>query len=283
MAPRPEICIIGRGRLGGALALALRRAGFQTRAFGRPKNDREAARAAAALAQAGVVLLCVPDGAIAETARSHAERFHAGQVVAHCSGALDLSPLAPARAAHLGSLHPLCAVPSPRASLTGASAAVCGDTKASRALRRLARAAGMKPFDLPVEDRALYHAAAVLASNGLVGLAAQAADLLCRCGLEEHSALEALLPLMRSALCGLEANRLPGALTGPIARGDSEVVRAHLDALSSPADARTLVLYRALGAPLLALSQRLGRASPDQVRDIAAALARARSRGGRGR
>ncbi|MGI5860528.1 MAG: DUF2520 domain-containing protein [Myxococcales bacterium] len=283
MAPRPEICIIGRGRVGGALARALRRAACDARAFGRPRNARDEARAAAAIARAGVVFLCVPDDAIAEVARSHAERFRAGQVVAHCSGALDLSALAPARAAHLGSLHPLCAVPSPRAALAGASAAVSGDRQASRTLARLARAAGMKPFDLPVEDRARYHVAAVLASNGLVALAAEAARLLGQCGVEERAALEALLPLMRSALSGLEAHRLPGALTGPIARGDSAVVRAHLSALSSPGDARALELYRALGAALLALSQRLGRASPDQLRLIAAAVSGARGGGRRAR
>ena len=284
MAPFPKVVVLGRGRLGGALTRALRRAG-PVRSFDRPGSERLEARRRRALADAEVVLLCVPDGLVAEVAAAHAGHFCTGQVVAHCAGALDLGPLAPAaaRGAHLGSLHPLCAVPSPRTSLAGAAAAVSGDPLASRLLSRLAREAGMRPFALPAGDRALYHAAAVLAANGLVALAAESADLLRRSGLDEQATLAALSSLMGSALRGVEAEGLPGALSGPVARGDAEVVAAHLRALGERGGPRALPLYRALSGTLLELSGRLGRARPGGLGEIAAALSAPAPRAGRGR
>lgn len=281
MPPRPfAIHIVGAGRLGGALALALGRAGHRIATSRRSAAGRRATArlgvpgATFPVSEAEVVLLCVPDGAIAEVAEANAASFSHGQIVAHCSGAkeLDVLAAAAARGARVGSLHPLCAVPSPRTALDGAAAAVEGDSATIRVLSRLARDAGLRPFRLPPERRALYHAAAVVASNGVVALAAEAARMFERCGLDRATATEALGPLMRSAVSGLEREGLPGALTGPIARGDASVIASHLEAMAELAP-ESAPLYRALGEILIGLSRELGAATPAQLEQIETLLA----------
>jgi predicted short-subunit dehydrogenase-like oxidoreductase (DUF2520 family) len=273
-----RVLILGPGRLGGALALALRPAGHAVSLLGRAGAEHRPALRASSRpfgpSDADCILLTVPDQAVAEVARAHQAQFHRGQVVVHCSGALGLDVLAPAaeRGAHVGSLHPLCAVPSRSASLIGAFAAIEGDPTASRMLTRLARDAGLAPFRLPPGRRALYHAAAALASNGLVALADEATALLGACGLPRPRALQALGPLMRSALAGLEREGLPRALTGPIARGDAAVVEAHLQALAESPSPTAPLLYRALALALVRVSEELGRAREDDLSRVLEAL-----------
>lgn len=271
-ARRHRIFILGPGRLGGTLAHALARAGHSVALWGRAGPERRAPHFVPI--EADCVLLTVPDGAIAQVARERQSDFRHGQVIAHCSGALGLGVLAPATAqgAHVGSLHPLCAIPSPTASLSGAFAAIDGDAKALRLLSSLAREAGLTPFRLAPDCRALYHAAAAMASNGLVALADEAAALLADCGLPRAKALQALIPLIRSALSGLEREGLPRALTGPIARGDAAVVEAHLAALSKSASATAPLIYRALALALVRVSEDLGRAHEADLSRVLEAL-----------
>lgn len=283
---RRRVLLLGPGRLGGALALALQRAGHSVALWGRagPARVRGFRAEAFAPAEADCILLTVPDHAIAEVARALRADFRRGQVVAHGSGALGLDVLSAATAegAHAGSLHPLCAIPSPSASLAGAFAAIDGDARASRVLAALARDAGLTPFRLASDRRALYHAAAAIASNGLVALADEAASLLRACGLPRRKALEALAPLMRSALSGLEREGLPRALTGPIARGDAAVVEAHLAALSKSPSPTAPLLYRALALSLVRVSEQLGRARDADLSRVLEALV-SPARPGRGR
>jgi predicted short-subunit dehydrogenase-like oxidoreductase (DUF2520 family) len=270
-----RIAIIGgRGRVGGSLTRALRSAGHTVRVIGRSDGEQDPEYVARWISEAEVVLVCVPDSAIAEVVADYAGCFQQNQVVAHVSGALSLEPLAPAaaRRAHIGRMHPLCAVPSPRTYLFDAAAAISGDSTAITRLYRLACDAGMRPFTLPSDETVLYHAAAVLASNGMVALASEASKLLRLCGLDEKEALAALFPLMGSALRGLQHQGLPGALTGPIARGDAEVVRAHLEALTRRGCERALPLYQSLSAAMLPLSKRLREASARSLAEIAAVL-----------
>src|SRR5690606_1661352 len=111
-------------------------------------------------------------------------------------------------------------------------AAVDGTAAARPRLTDLAREVGLHPFHVPQDQRVRYHAAASLAANGAVALAGLAAQVLQPLGLRRDEALAALLPLLSSALAGLGRVGLPGGLTGPVARGDVEVVRRHLRALA---------------------------------------------------
>ncbi len=265
-----KIAVLGAGRMGGALHRALARSGFACTLSSRPKNAQATEAIQRTLAEARVIFLCVPDAQIAPIARQYAATFHAGQLLAHCAGALDLSALASAaaRGAAIGSMHPLCAIASPETSFVGVHAAIAGDEAARDLLRQLARAIGMTPFDLNDADRARYHAAAALAANGLMALAAQSAELFAGCGIAPRQALAALLPLMRSAIVALDQKGLPGALTGPIARGDAEVVARHLDALGRPGDEELRGTYADLSRTLVRLSRDLGAASPEAIAAI---------------
>jgi predicted short-subunit dehydrogenase-like oxidoreductase (DUF2520 family) len=196
--------VIGRGRVGSAVAARLAERGIELR-----NGDGEA----------DVVLLCVPDAAISDVARGLAPGHG---WIGHVSGATPLSALAP----HEGrfSLHPLQTFTRNRGpeQLDGAFAAVSGETpEALAAATELARTLGLEPFELADDRRALYHAGAAVASNFLVTLYRIAAGLLEEAGAPPH----ALVPLMQRTIeNGFE-------LTGPIARGDWATVDAHLDAI----------------------------------------------------
>lgn len=245
--PKLHVTLVGRGRVGGALAKALRRRHHVRLVPGHAHPSHHA----------DLVLLCVPDCAVTETALRVAASLPGRPVIAHCSGALGLEALAALpRRFGTGSLHPLQAVPSARTALRAHAAVESRSPKARKLLCQVARDAGMTPFALRHADRAAYHAAAVLASNGLVALASRASALFQQAGVPRHAALAALLPLMRSALDGLELG-LPEGLTGPIARGDLAVVQSHLGALQTPGDR---ALYLALSRVLLTESRKLGAA-----------------------
>src|SRR5918912_4060992 len=171
-----SVNVIGRGRVGSAVAERLRERGIALR------DDR-----------AELVLLCVPDAAIAGVAAA----VEPGPWVAHTSGATPVAALAPHRRRF--SVHPLQTFTRARGAeqLDGAYAAVTGDTRdAVAAGFDLARTLGLEPFEIADEDRPLYHAGAAVASNFLVTLHAAAAQLATAAG----ASAEALEPLMRRTI-----------------------------------------------------------------------------------
>ncbi len=215
-----SVRVIGTGRAGGAIAGRLRERGLRVAA------GREAT------ADADLVILAVPDGAIAEVARA----LPIGPWVAHVSGATSLAALDPHE--NRFSVHPLQTLSRDRGpeQLDGAWAAVTAEAAmAHERAAWLAETLGLRPFDLADEEKPLYHAGAAMASNFLVTLYRTAAHLLE----ESHAPPEALVPLMRRTI----ENGF--ALTGPIARGDWSTVEAHLRALHEQAP-EVEPLYRAL-------------------------------------
>lgn len=215
-----SVHLIGSGRAGGAIAGRLAERGVAV-TTGRDANPA-----------ADLVLLAVPDAAIAEVARGVA----VGPWVAHISGATSLEALDPHRRRF--SVHPLQTLTRQRGpeQLDGAWAAVTAESEEARETARwLAQTLGLHPFDLADADKPLYHAGAVLASNFLVTLYRAAARLLEETGAPP----EALIPLMTRTI----ENGF--VLTGPIARGDWSTVEAHLRALEQRAP-DLVPLYRAL-------------------------------------
>lgn len=226
-----RITILGRGRLGRSLRAAWSASGHAVcLAAGRSEQPPEA----------DVIVLTVPDAAVAEVAR----RVPVGPPVLHCAGALDLDVLAPHP--ERGSLHPLMTFPGPEVhlpALTGVPAAIAGTPGALAVARALARDLGLATFEVP-GDRRLYHAAAVLAGNLPLVLATEAAALLREAGVAPDVADHILLPLagraVENARFGL------AALTGPIARADRATLAAHLDAFDEHGLTQARALYRAL-------------------------------------
>lgn len=265
--------VIGAGRLGLSLALALARAGHVVRVHGRrpkpvpPPLTLTTGALPAWLREMDLLLVAVPDDAISEVATALAaqRRTKAGQVVLHLSGALDkgaLQPLA-ASGAVLGSLHPLQTLSDPALApqlLKGAVATVEGEPRAVEVASGLARDVGLVAVPIPGDQKPGYHAAAVFASNFLVALAGVAQRLFVSAGLPEAVARTALTALMAGALENLRTAGPAGALTGPVARGDVDTIRAHLHALQA-ADAE---LYRALSRAALDLAS----LDPDRRRAI---------------
>jgi predicted short-subunit dehydrogenase-like oxidoreductase (DUF2520 family) len=230
-----HLAIIGRGRVGRSLARAAEAAGVRVKLAGR-------ADAVEACSGAAAVLLCVPDAAIADAREAVSPA--APLLVGHVSGATTLEPLAsdnPESAAF--SIHPLQTFADDATPVDGAPCAVAGSTEeAVRFATSLAEALGMRPFQVPDEQRAAYHAAASIASNFLVALQESAAGLLERSGVAD--ARELLTPLVLRTAANW-AERGPEALTGPIARGDQETTERHRAALAELAP-ELLPLYEAL-------------------------------------
>jgi predicted short-subunit dehydrogenase-like oxidoreductase (DUF2520 family) len=218
-----HIHIIGSGRVGSAMSARLLERGV---AVGADAPE--------------LVLLCVPDGAIAEVAAS----IEPGPWVAHVSGATSLAALAP----HLRrfGMHPLQTFTRERGAeqLDGAWAAVTGETEAaSETGKWLAETLGLRPFELADSARPLYHAGAVFASNYLVTLQRAASLLFESAGAPP----EALEPLMRRTIeNGFE-------LTGPIARGDWGTVEGHRAAIHEHR-AELDALYETLAGATVALA-----------------------------
>jgi predicted short-subunit dehydrogenase-like oxidoreductase (DUF2520 family) len=217
----PErVAIIGNGRLGNALAGALRAAGVQVSGpLGRNATPGEA----------DAVLLCVPDAEI----QAAAGAVPAGLAVGHCSGATGLDVLA-GSGRDVFSMHPLMTVTadSQPTAFAGAGAAVAGSSPAMLDLARtLALRLGMRPIEIAPGDRTAYHATASIASNFLITLEAAAERLAATVGMERDD----LLPLIRATVENWA--RLGGerALTGPVARGDERTVAAQRQAIAERA------------------------------------------------
>jgi predicted short-subunit dehydrogenase-like oxidoreductase (DUF2520 family) len=257
--PALRIGFIGAGRTANALARALADAGYavvavasRTRASAETLAARLPAARAVASPQAVVdacdlVFLTTPDVALRDVVESL--RWREGVAVVHTSGAESRALLAVAaeQGASTGSLHPLqtFADRDQAPGLAGTVFAVEAEGDLRLLLLKIVAALGGTPIELRAEDKALYHASAVLMSNYVVTLSKLASDLWLRFGWERPAAIKALAPLLRGAVTNIESLGVPAALTGPVARGDVETVRRHVEALFQAAP-EVLPAYRAL-------------------------------------
>lgn len=293
---KPAISIIGAGRLGTALALALVSRGYLvealvTRQLSRAqKATRLLSTSALALSEtqldelpaSKLILIATPDDVIGSVARRLAaaqKGMPKGRTVLHTSGALSSAVLKPLSDVgfHAGSLHPLVSVSdsaSGAANLPDAFFCLEGDGAAVRVARQVVRDLGGRSFSIDSRHKALYHAAAVMASGHLVALFDIAAEMLQRCGLDQKNAQRVLLPLVESTVKNLSSSGPARALTGTFARGDLATIRKHLAALAGDGPAEALTAYRLLGQRSLMLMTMNG-ADPAILKQIADVLKRA--------
>jgi predicted short-subunit dehydrogenase-like oxidoreductase (DUF2520 family) len=273
-----RIAIIGSGRLGSALAIALDYKHYPIESMV-AKRLQSAQRAAALLdcrptalaaRQLGklpavdLILIATPDDQIAnvvgELLRLEIDWFRK-TIVLHTSGALSSDILAPLREKGLnsGSLHPLVSVSEPAAgavSLRGAFWCVEGDARATRVAKTLVRDLEGKSFSVRAAEKALYHAAAVMASGNVTALFDVALEMMVKCGLTRKNARLVLQPLIASTIQNLETRDPVDALTGTFSRGDLETVKRHLEALETNKLEDALELYRLLGKRSLKLTKK---------------------------
>ncbi len=230
-----NIALIGTGRAGSSFSIALRRVGHNVQLL---HHD-----ALSALRSPDLILLCVPDDAIANV--SAQIDLSDEYVVAHVAGSRTLDVLAPHR--RVGSLHPLTALPDVEEGaerLIGATFCVAGDDL----VRSVAVSLEGRIISLADSQRTVYHAAAVVASNHLVALMGQVRTLAESIGLT----LDDFLPLARQSLDDVASFGPDEALTGPASRGDMATIDAHLAAI--PENERAT--YVALANAAFELSER---------------------------
>ncbi len=213
-----------------------------------------------------VVLLAVPDDAIAQVCDEVAPVLESGDTVAHVSGSVGLGALdsASRAGARTLSVHPLQTCPSVEAALEripGCPIAVTARDEEGYALgERIAADMGGRPFRLDDEAKPLYHAAAVFASNFFVAVTAMGVDLLRDAGIDEP--LAKLMPLQLATLQNLESTGPDSSLTGPAVRGDRGTVARHLEALETAAP-QAIPAYIALTDVALEIGARSGRLSAE--------------------
>jgi len=227
---------------------------------------------------ADVILLTVPDGALAGVARALAQldaRKWRGKVILHTSGALDrkvLQPLA-RRGASTGSLHPMQTF-SGRSDpkLDGVIFGVEGDTRARNMAAGIARSLGGVPVAVDGNKKISYHAAAALVAGLGLALIEGATQVLLSIGFTRRKALKALLPLMREMLSNFEQHGPHAAWTGPISRADYGTIALHAASLrSQPAELQEA--YRGLAR----LSARvLSKNHPVTLRELNRVLGKSR-------
>lgn len=230
-----RIALVGPGRAGTAIALAARRAGHQVVAVaarrpaaGDSATERVGGDAVAIgdpLPACDLVIVAVPDAVIRRVASSLAPTVPDGAGVVHLSGAVATVALQAMaeRGIQTGSFHPLQTLPTPEVGarhLAGAWIAVTADEPLRTDLFDLARSMAAHPFDLADDERVLYHAAAVAASNFPVVALAVAEELFGRAGVPFHASR----PLAEAAVANAYELGPDAALTGPVARGDVDTV-----------------------------------------------------------
>lgn len=263
-----KITILGAGRVGQAVGFLAARAGHSIvdvvcrsrrsarRAASFIGSGRPFAAGGGKLGPTDLVLISTPDDQISSASRLILESMPAvgRPVVLHTSGALSSLDLADLRAAGLsvGSIHPLQSIQSGRLGvrlLRGSYFCVEGDGKAARVARRLVKDLGGKVFSVPSEKRALYHAAAVLASGCLVGLLSMSKELFRECGADDR----ALMSLVDGVMRNINEVGVEEALTGPVVRGDFGTILKHVEALKGYREewAKVYVLLCARGLELV--------------------------------
>jgi predicted short-subunit dehydrogenase-like oxidoreductase (DUF2520 family) len=265
---KTAVSIIGSGRLGTTLGVALLHRGYsiQSLVARRVQSAHKAARLLDAESQvlaakelqslkpAHVFLITVPDDQIASVGEEMS-RLEFNATALHTSGALSSEVLAPLRKKgwHTGSIHPLLSVSKAGDPIEGAFWSVEGDKSAVRLGKTIVQDLGGRSFFIRSEDKPLYHAAAVMVSGNVTALFDVALGMLGDCGIKRTTARSILLPLIASTVRNLETKDPAQALTGTFSRGDLETVKRHLAAIKDNQDA--LELYRLLGKRSLKLTK----------------------------
>jgi predicted short-subunit dehydrogenase-like oxidoreductase (DUF2520 family) len=281
-----KIGIIGAGTVGSALAIRLSENSYEVVAVASRRyasaeklakiiKGCEAFETNQSVADiADVVFITTPDAVISEIAST--VQWHKGQSVVHCSGADSAESLRPARqmGASTGVFHPLQTLANVKQAIVNipsSTFAIEAEEPLLTTLKEMAESLNCRWIELKAEDRVIYHAAAVIASNYLVTLVKLADDLWETFGIPREQATQALLPLLKGTLNNIENIGIPQALTGPIARGDIDTVKKHIIALQKEAP-DTMSTYCELGLQTIPIAQAKGKIDEEKADELRAVL-----------
>jgi len=269
------ISIVGIGRLGGALALALDRAGFtlenliyRTEAPSHSLTDLLHHKPTIVSINdqiaigSDMILITTQDSQIAAVSQSLRALITSPSSVFITSGAISSSVIAHFRdsGCTVGSIHPLLSVSDPILGadrFQGAYFCVEGDGEAVKQARSIVDALKGHSFTIKTDKKALYHAAAVTASGDVTALIDMAIGMLEKCGLERDAAGKVLLPLITSTVENLAEQGIEASLTGPFKRGDIETFERHLETMKANTTPDELEIYLNLGKRSLEIALRL--------------------------
>lgn len=286
MTEQKRIGIIGAGKVGTAVGVHLNRAGYtiafiydtdpsRAEAAGHKMGRGASVRDPAAESRnADILFITTPDRLIGQVADDIAQRggIRAGHIVVHMSGSLTSDVLKSVRAhgAAAASLHPLQTFADFTQALENIPGSVfCleGDEEALPELRKMITVFQGVEISIPKQQKVLYHAGAVVASNYLVTLIWSAVMLLETIGMDDTTALKALTPLVEGALRNIKALGVPAALTGPIARGDTSTIADHITAMKEKRP-DLLEFYRTMGRLTVEAARKNGNVSEVLLKQI---------------
>ena len=277
-----KLGFIGAGTVGTALSVRLSSKGYPVIAVS-SRSQTSARKLAQAVSgchafnnnqdvvnAAELIFITTPDDTIASVASEI--QWHRGQSVVHCSGALSTDILEPAKklGAQVGSFHPLqtfASVKQAIENMPGSTFAVEAEEPLLNTLKNMATVLDSHWIELKATDKVVYHAAAVIACNYLVTLVKLATDLWQSFNIPQSQAAQALLPLLRGTIHNIDTVGIPQCLTGPIARGDIETIKKHLDALQKVAPA-LLSTYQELGLQTIPIALAKGRINQQQAEEL---------------
>ncbi len=290
------VSIIGIGRIGGGLAIALANKGYKIENLlvrDVIKTENLAARIAPesrvlpverfADINSEIIFIATPDEQIGITAKNLARDLTSRPTVFHLCGALSSDVLSDLKSVGcpVGSIHPLVSVSDmflAKTRFQSAFFAVEGDQNAVGTAKNIVIDLGGKPFAVETKYKTLYHAAAVTACGHLVALIDVALEMLVKCGLSAENAKQILLPLIKSTIENLETQTTAEALTGTFARADVETFQNHVESIENNLPAEILEIYLRLGARSLPLAERQG-ANPVKLEKMTEALLLAKNNG----
>lgn len=282
---KPILAIVGAGKVGSALAVALQRKGYSiagvssrslasAKDLGQQLSVPYSLRAADVTVGAQVIFITTPDREVVNVTTDIAEAggFKPGQLVVHTSGSLPYTVLESARqcGALTGGFHPLQSfadVETAIANLPGAFFALEGEEAALPVLEKILVDLEGRGITINPTDKPLYHAAAVVASNYLVTIIHMATSMLSKLGVERNQAVEALSPLIMGTIENIKTKGTIQALTGPVERGDTTTIHKHLTSMAElPAVDQSL--YKALGRLTVEIAQQKGSINTDTAKEI---------------
>jgi predicted short-subunit dehydrogenase-like oxidoreductase (DUF2520 family) len=276
--------IIGPGRMGGALAIALSRSDAEISdiVFRRNKPGQDILNATdnprvlsfndEFRLETDVIIIATADPDIPIAVKSLIGKIDGKPLVLHTSGSLSSDILAEFRdlGCSVGSMHPLLSVSDPLiGSETFASAFFCieGDPDAIPLIKEIVTKLGGKSFAIETKMKPLYHAAAVMACGHLTALIDMSSKMLVDSGIPSSESTQMLMPLIKSTINNIDEGGLANALTGSFARGDVDAVDRHIDAIKEKETISALLVYLILGEHSLRLAESAGLA-PERIEII---------------